>query len=204
MRIPTLRHYSLSIAAALIALPTCMVSQAQTSSQPSTLYSTDAVLTHALNSTNAKMGQTVTAKLTDDVKTTGAMELPKGTLLLGKVDQVQDSSSNGGCTLSLVFDRAQIGKGHEIPIKATLLGAYPPPVYSYDGVASSMATQPSSISGDHTVDQGPGMLNGVSLASAVKSSVSGVFTSTNRSIKLRNGTRLQVAIAPMMSATGND
>ena len=204
MRVPTLRRYSLSIAAALIALPSYMQLQAQASPQPSTLYSADAVLTGALNSTSAKMGQTVTAKLTGDVKTTESMELPKGTLLIGKVDQVQNSSSNGGSTLSLIFDRAQIGKGHEIPIKATLLGAYPPPVYNYDGAASSMAMQPSTISSDRTVDQGPGILSDVSLTSAVKSNVSGVFTSANRSIKLQNGTRLQVAVAPMTSAIASN
>ena len=77
-------------------------------------------------------------------------------------------------------------------------------MYNYDGTASSMMTQPSAISSDRTVDQGPGILSGVSLTSTVKSNVSGVFTSANRSIQLQSGTRLQVAVAPMTSATANN
>jgi hypothetical protein len=197
-----LRSYALGVAAALITIPGYVAVQAQASPQPTTLYSADAELTHALNSNNAKMGQAVTAKLTNNVSA-GSVNLPKGTVLLGKVDQVQ-KESNGGTTLGIVFDRAQVSKGHEIAIKATLLGAYPPPVYDdeagYQGSGLNMTAQPATVASDHTVQQDAGTLNGVSLTSAVKSDLSGVFASSDRDIKLQSGTRLQVAIAPGNSA----
>ncbi len=206
LRSHVLRIAVLSTAAAFVTIPGSML-QAQTSPQPSTLYSADAVLTHSLNSSNAKTGQTVTAKLTGDVKTAGSMELPKGTLLIGKVDQVQHASSNGGSKISIVFDRAQIRKGQEVSIKATLLGAYPPLVYGADGssggAGSSMTAQPSTISNDHTVDQEPGALSNTSLTSVVESDASGVFANTNHSIKLESGTRLQVAVAPVHASGSN-
>lgn len=203
MKANCLHTVAIGVAAALIAIPSYAAMQAQSSSQPATLYSANAELTHALNSNNAKMGQTVTAKLTSAVKTAGSVNLPKGTLLIGKVDQVKKESS-GGAMLGIVFDRAQVSKGQDVAIKATLLGAYPPPVYNdnagYQGAGQNMLAQPATISSDHAVQQEAGILKGVSLTSAVKSNLSGVFASSDSTIKLQSGTRLQVAIAPGSSA----
>jgi len=162
------------------------------SAQSTQLFSANAVLTHSLNSNGAKMGQSVTAKLTS----AASPQLPKGTMLIGKVDQVQ--SGNGTSKLSITFNQARLGNGHEIAIKATLLGAYPPAVYSYDDTQNGAAplAQPRTVSSDEMVQQDPGTLNGIAMQSSVQSDTSGVFTSTNRNIKLDSGTLLQVAIAP--------
>ncbi len=125
MKMNHLRSYALGIAAALISVPVYAATQNQ--QQTTTFYSADAQLTHPLNSNTAKTGQAVTAKLTSDVKTSDSTELPKGAMLLGKVEQAQ--SANGGSTIGIVFNEARLRNGSEIPIKAMLLGAYPPVPY---------------------------------------------------------------------------
>ena len=67
------------------------------------------------------------AKLTSSVKTEGHTELPKGTILLGKVARCKTPNSSGKQSkISIVFNEARLSNGREVPIKATLLGAYPP------------------------------------------------------------------------------
>jgi hypothetical protein len=196
MKTNHLRTYVLGVAAALISLPICASMQAQ--SQPLDLVSASAELTHGLNSKSTRPGQSVMAKLTSTVKTNGDVELPKGTMLVGKVQEVQNANSSGDATkLSLVFNEARLSNGHQVPIKATLLAAYPPDEI---GVAQStsayMMQQPRHISSDQTVQQDPGTLGNVGLTSSVQSEVSGIFLSKSRNINLREGTRLQLAIAP--------
>lgn len=203
MKINRLQSYALGLAAALIAIPGYTALQAQTSPQPTTLYSANAQLTHPLKS-SARMGQPVAAKLTTNVQA-GSIELPSGTMLTGTVGQTDNA--NGTTTMSVVFNRAVLKSGRIIGIKATILGAYPPPVYSSDDSMNAMGeympSQPRTIPSDYTVTQEAGTLSDVSLNSAAKSDVSGVFASKNHSFKLDSGTRLQVAIAPEGSAASS-
>ena len=205
MKINPVRSYALGIAAALIAIPGFATMHA--SAQSTQLFSANAVLTHSLNSNGAKMGQSVTAKLTS----AASPELPKGTMLIGKVGQVQNASTNGTSTMSITFDQARLRNGQEVPIKAMLLGAYPPVVYNHlSGTSTYLPTQPNTVSDARTVTQKPGALNGIGMESSARSDTSAVFTSTNRNIKLENGSVLQVAIAPISgtaatsSATAGD
>ncbi|HTV06453.1 MAG TPA: hypothetical protein VME86_13885 [Acidobacteriaceae bacterium] len=164
------------------------------------LVSANALLTTRLDSKNARLGERLTAKLTGNVKAADAMELPKGTVLLGKVAHVQPSINNGPSRISVVFNQARLRNGHVIPIKATLLGAYPTSSwnsYDYTGVGGPyIGLHSHYISYDQKVDQEPGTLSHVAMRSAVQSSVSGVFSSKDRNIDLRSGTQLQFAIAP--------
>ncbi|MGH9617173.1 MAG: hypothetical protein ACRD28_10570, partial [Acidobacteriaceae bacterium] len=81
-----LRSLALGIAASLISIP-MFASQAQP--QHTNLVSANAVLMQGLNSKSTHRGQTVTAKLTSKVVASNNVDLPKGTLLTGKVAQVQ-------------------------------------------------------------------------------------------------------------------
>ncbi|MHB8392447.1 MAG: hypothetical protein ACYDBH_23175 [Acidobacteriaceae bacterium] len=204
MKMNHLRSYVLGIAAVLISVPVHAATQNQ--QQPATLYSANAQLTQSLKSSSAKVGQAVTAKLTSDLKTSDSTELPKGAMLMGKVEQVQ--SANGGSTVSIVFNEARLRNGREIPIKAMLLGAYPPvPYYSAGGSSSYLPIQPRTVPDDRSILQEPGTLRHITLRSSAKSSESGVFTSKNHSFKLDSGTRLQVAIAldgPLSATTSGE
>jgi hypothetical protein len=205
MKIRFFQSSSLAIAAALLAASG--YASAQASPGDLQLVGANATLVQDISSKNASQGEAVTAKLTSTVK--GATELPKGTVLLGKVDQVQTSTSGGPATLSIVFDQAQLRDGHQIPVKATLLGAFPSTAGNYGGYddgSSAEEVLPGSIAPDQKIDQEPGVLGGhVAMHSAVQSNTSGVFTSTDRNIDLKRGTQLQLAIAagPTAQQAGN-
>ena len=197
MKMNRLRSYALGIAAALIS-----VASMQAQPQHLKLVSANAELTQGLNTESSRQGQTVMAKLTANVTTAGPMELPKGTMLMGTVEQVQPGSGNKS-EISIVFNKARPKDGREVPIKATLLGAYPPAaVYtSGGGVGSYLPIQPRLIPSDEKVLQDPGALSNVTMKSAVQSDVSGTFLSTKDNIKLSQGTQLQLAIAPESSSS---
>lgn len=178
----------------------------QTMPEKVQLVSAGAQLAHKIDSKTARQGQTVKAKLTSSVKTGEGMKLDKGTMLIGKVEQVERGNGNGPSRLSIVFDRARLKNGRMIPVKATLLGAYPSNAGDYYAGASTNGNlipgEPHSISFQEKVDQMPGTLSHVGMHSAVQSSVSATFVSSGRSIELRKGTRLQLAIALLTGANG--
>lgn len=203
LRLSVTWKFVLAVAAALIAVPflaTPGYAASGTTVDHLQLVSASAKLTTHLDSKNARQGERVTAKLMGNVKTAESMELPKGTVLIGKVAHVQMSTDNGPAKISLVFNQARLHNGRTILIKATLLGAYPSDSwnsYNYTGVGGPYVSMEShSIPYDQKVDQEPGTLSHVAMRSAVQSPVSGVFTSKKRNIDLRRGTRLQIAIAP--------
>lgn len=176
----------------------------QNTPQNSRLISADATLIHGVNSSKAAQGQIVSAKLTSAVKTAGTTDLPKGTMLMGKVEQVRASSS-GPSQLSIVFDQARLSSGRTVPIKSTLLGAYPANAADYwvdtTNSGSLMGTQPHYIAADQKIDQEPGTLGNISLHSDAQSNASGVFMNKDGNVDLKSGTRLQIAIAPMIGAS---
>lgn len=211
MKTHFLRPTFLGVSAMLIA--TCGYAGAQTaqstqaeSSRNLQLVSASAQLTHKIDTKTAREGQTVKAKLTSNVKTVEGMKLDKGTMLLGKVEQVQRSNDNGPSRLSIVFDEARLKDGKTIPVKATLLGAYPSNAGEYYAETGTngalMPGEPYRISDEQKIDQMPGTLGHVGMHSAVQSNVSATFVSMDRNIDLKQGTRLQVAISPLTAGNG--
>ena len=197
----------LAVAAAIALLPfLAMPALAATGSTSSHLHlvSAKAKLITTLNTQRAKKGEPVTAKLMSDVKASDSMNLPKGTILLGKVEQVQRSSNKGPAKLSVVFNEAKLHNGHLVPIKATLLGAFPVSSwdsYNFTGVGGPyIGLHSGYIPDNQRVDQEAGTISHVAMHSAVQSPVSGIFSSRNRNFKLHRGTELQFAIAPMSMA----
>jgi hypothetical protein len=83
-------------------------------------------LNKGLDAKKAKQGDPVTAKLQDDVKIPDSVELPKNTVLVGHVDQVQPSQNKSDSTVQVTFDKAQLKNGQQIPIKATIMQIAPP------------------------------------------------------------------------------
>jgi hypothetical protein len=194
MNIRFSRFSSLGASAMLVA--TCGFAAAQPGS--SQLVGANASLVHSLDSKNATEGEAISAKLTSNVKSASATQLPKGTILMGKVESVE-SSSSGPSKLSVVFDEAKLPDGKTVPVKATLIGAYPPNSGNYyedtGAEGSLMAGLPKTIASDQAIDQQPGLLNHVSLTSSVQSNASGVFSSKDHAINLKKGTLLQLGIS---------
>jgi hypothetical protein len=85
-----------------------------------------AYLNKTIDAKKAKQGDPVTAKLQDDVKGSDAQALPKGTLLVGHIDQVQASENKGDSSVQVTFDKAQLKSGQQVPIKATVMQISPP------------------------------------------------------------------------------
>ncbi|HUY81427.1 MAG TPA: hypothetical protein VMU92_06855 [Acidobacteriaceae bacterium] len=181
----------------LLALPALAATGSSADHQQ--LVSANAQLTTSLNTKKLSQGARITARLTSNVKAAGSVDIPKGSVLIGKVEHVSMSRDKGPSKLSIVFNQARLHNGHTVPVKATLLAAYPSASWGSDGNAGGSYTWEQShiIPNDQKVDQEPGTLSHIAMQSAVQSPVSGVFTSKNRNIKLHRGTRFQLAIAPM-------
>lgn len=109
-------------------------------------------LNKTIDAKKAKQGDAVTAKLLDDVKVSDSMGLPKNTVLLGHLDQVQPSENKGDSSVQITFDKAQLKNGQQLAIKATIMQISPPPSVmrnqdSAPGDATAMPSSPMPSSG---------------------------------------------------------
>ncbi|HYK37550.1 hypothetical protein [Alloacidobacterium sp.] len=86
-----------------------------------------ASLSKGIDAKKAKQGDAVTARLDEAVKIPGSVELPKNTVLLGHIDQVQPSENKSDSSVQLTFDKAQLKNGQQMAIKATIMRIEPPP-----------------------------------------------------------------------------
>ncbi len=159
-------------------------------------------LDRTLDSRSAAAGQVVTAKLDGTVTTADGTKLPKGTELIGKVADVKNA--NGAASVSLVFTSAKLKDGKEIPVKATVLAAYPQSDPVADTLGGAPQPAPAQVEGDSVFDQQAGALEHVEMTSAVKDHNSGTFSSTTGNFKLLAGTGLQVGIASASTASGTN
>jgi len=151
-------------------------------------------LDKTLDSGSAKSGEPITAKLDSSVTTPDGVKLPRGTELIGQVADVK-AAQGGPVSLTLVFSSARLKDGKEIPVKATLVGAYSASEGDDATYGSmTMAPAPATVSSDDTFNQQPGALHHVALTSAVKNSDSGTFTSSTGNFKLSAGTYLQFGV----------
>ena len=189
----------LSMTFAAIVVMACSYAGAQSAPESPQLVSANALLIQNINSRNAAQGQAISAKLTSNVRVAGQTELPKGTILIGQVEQVAPSNNDGPSTLSIVFNQAKLRDGRTMPIKATLLSAYPANEGSDYGQSAALpeVVEANVIPDHESIDQEPGVLGGnVAMHSAVKENVSAVFTSKDHNVNLKHGTQFQIAIAP--------
>jgi hypothetical protein len=170
---------------------------AQDKPQATQLVEGNAKLDGRLDTKSATQGEAVTAKLTDSIKTSQGVKLPRNTRLLGHVDQVKASENGSPSTLVITFDKAQLKDGNEIAIKATIVAVSP------QGAPQGI---PMNVASDGRFLQEADSIAGVSLHSAVQDSSSGTLTGDHRNIKLGPGTELVVAIAaaPAAASSGAD
>jgi hypothetical protein len=188
------------------AQSTDQTGQAQAQSGQSwDLVGVNARLDHALDTKSAKQGETVMARLDGTVTTAGGVKLEKGTQLTGTVSQVEAAANGGPSSLTLVFTTAQTKDGKQIPVKVTLLSAFPAntntlATYGEDEVGSA----PRYVNSQESVDQESGTLNNIAMQARVQGQNSGTFTKNGGNLKLEAGTYFQVGIAPTNgNATSN-
>lgn len=209
----------LSLAAVTLALFIPQLARAKTSDKPMATRNTaqqitgesearmmvpvQAALIRDVDARKVKLGDTVRAKLSETAHLKNGTELPSGTTIIGTV-AADHLHMAGKSQLTLRFTQAKLKDGKIIPIKATIVGLFPPPSMQgyYDTVASP-GVQIADIWNDHTlqVDE-PGAVSGVDLHSAIASKNSGTLVSSkNKDIKLRAGSELALAIAAQRSAS---
>lgn len=193
MRLASWKRWSLGLA--MVGLMTAAAASAQS------LAGVTTQLDRTLDSKNAKVGEVVTAKVRETVKADG-LTLPRGTELVGKVADVK-TAQDGKVSVSLVFTEAKLKGGREIPVKATVIGAYPASAGG-DGNynATTMGPVPSQVPNNGVYTQ-QGTLGNVNLSSAVANNDSATFTS-NGHFKLEDGTYLQLGVAPTSTASGTN
>jgi hypothetical protein len=150
-----------------------------------------AVLTKTVDARKAKEGDSVEAKTTAAAKSSENVELPKGTKLIGHVTQVKSRSKDDAHSkLGVLFDKAVLKSGREIPFQALISSATAPKPTSMStdadmnaGIAASSAANHPSMGASPVGGLGGGALSTVgntagSLGSAASQTVGNVAGST--------------------------
>jgi hypothetical protein len=112
-----------------------------------------AELTKPIDAKKVKSGDEVTAKLTQDVKSSdGTVVMHKGSKLVGHVTEAQaKSKGNAESKLGIVFDKAVLKGGQEMAFNGTIQALAPP----VQGAAS--------VAGDESGSLGSGLGNGTAM-----------------------------------------
>jgi hypothetical protein len=115
-----------------------------------------AVLDKIVHPKKVSVGDAVTARLTEPTKLKDGTELPKGTHIVGKVTEIKvKADKEGPSRLGLLFDKAQLKDGKEVPLTMALVSVAPrwepggvDPVAADNGSASAgRVTQMSQAAG---------------------------------------------------------
>lgn len=133
----------------------------------------NAELVSSIDSKKVKPGDAVNARTTTDLKTTdGRTILPKGTKITGHVTQA--SARNAGqpdSSLGMLFDKAILKSGQEIPLNASVQAVGAPPSSAFDTnqtpAGEPVGGSPSAPgNGGQATARGAGGMNSSSSASA--------------------------------------
>ena len=203
----SLRNLSLGMATASFLLAASALAQSSQSSQMSgqqwQLNGVNARLDHALNAGSAQVGQSVEVRLDRAMKTAGGTAFPAGTEVWGRVEKVQASENGGPSMVTLRFTTAQAKNGQKVPVKVTVIGAFPAGARtSYvNSMGGTLPPAPRHISDHDKYTQEPGLLHDIEMKSAVQGQNSATFTDRSGNVKLNQGTYLQLAIAPQNNVT---
>ena len=155
-----------------------------------------AELKNTIDAKNAQDGQEFQAILNDKVELKNGQELPRGTVLVGKIvtDQVHAS---GKSKLTLRFTQARLKDGKMVPIKAMITGAYSQsdPEAQYGSGWTPSQLQIEQLSAIHS---------GLDLHSSVTARNSGMFEAAKKDdVKLDRGSNFSLAIAPGRNSRAN-
>ncbi len=127
-----------------------------------------ATLDKIVHPKKAKVGDEVVARMTEPTKLKDGTELPKGTRIIGKVTDIKmKADKEGPSKLGLLFDKAQLKDGKEVPLSMALVSVAPhweqgsvDPVAAENGAASAgRVSQMSSAEGRSAGSAGSDTLN---------------------------------------------
>ena len=166
-----------------------------------------------LDTKSAKVGDTITAKTLSPLALKNGATVPKGSILTGKVSEVQSKSTgNGTASITVVFDQIQPGKkAAPIAIHGVLVGVAPKPNLSdAPGGTSSLPTTMGSTQTSPTLEaqlgysnDATGGMQGVPMGSSVRDvalssptdkTTPDTLTSSKKDFKLESGMRISVEL----------
>jgi len=157
-------------------------------------------LVKRLDAKKMQPGKQFQATLNKTIYLKNGPELPRGTKLIGTV-AVDHMQAGGTSRLALRFSKAELKNGKIVPIKAMIVGVFPPSFDSFDYYAN-LTDPAANIWTNKTlqIDQ-IGALSGTDLHSRIAGSNSGVLVSTKKDdVKLDAGSRFDLAIAARTSS----
>jgi hypothetical protein len=89
--------------------------------------SVNAVLSKPLDSERSKPGDPVSARTTQAVKTEDGILIPAGSQLTGHIAPARDGGGAAGSSIALMFERAVMKDGHEVPLRRVAIRALAAP-----------------------------------------------------------------------------
>lgn len=190
----SLKHLALGVSTGLLGFSAA--AYAQPANQNYQLVGVNARLVTSINTDTVKAGQAVEAKLDGSVTTSDGVKLERGTELLGTVADATPSADRSQASLTLVFTTAQLKDGKKVPVKVTLLAAYPASEADDATYGDSLVgPAPQHVDPQQTVLQEPGLLSNVEMKSAVQGEDSATFSKAKGNFRLSAGTYFQLGIA---------
>jgi hypothetical protein len=159
------------------------------------------VLSDTVDARKCKPGDPVKAKTSEDVKAGGVVVIPRGAKLMGHVTEAQPAAKSGEqARLGLVFDRADLKDGRQIPLHTTFYALAAPEGASSDrgssldggfgggsaavgNMVSAASTTPSDDSStlgprrtrQEELKPSPGAIGGLNSSGTLYASSRGVF-----------------------------
>jgi hypothetical protein len=140
-----------------------------------------AVLNKSVDAKKAKQGDEVTAKTTEDLRASSGLNIPKGSKLVGHVSEVKAyEKGKSGSMVAIVFDKALVKGGQEVPIHATIQALAAPVQMSMPQETGEPAGPPT---GGGSPGQGGGLAGGAahtagSAVGSVADTAGGVASNT--------------------------
>lgn len=156
-----------------------------------TMVPAEADLRRNIDARKVQPGSDFSAVLTQSARLKNGSDLPRGTTLIGQVEQ-DKSQPDGGTVLALRFTSARLKDGQQIPIRATIVNVAPPVASDSYGADSGQMASPwdgKTLQFDQI-----GVESGAELHSRIAGGNSGTFVSSKKDVRLVNGSQLTLAI----------
>ncbi|HLI63515.1 MAG TPA: hypothetical protein VKV05_08945 [Terriglobales bacterium] len=199
-----------SLAFVLLASSMCLAQQATSSTPAATQHLATAGQQHGvftvelakdINSKKLKVGDPIEAKVFSAIDVSNGTTIPPGSQIIGHVTEVTlRSKGSEQSTLGIAFDKIQLAKGEEIPIKGFIQAMAPNPNkplntggYIEYGNSLNMQTQRPPAPPSSSQQQVPLLNNestGVLGIKGLQLDKNGVLTSNAKEIKIDSGTRM--------------
>lgn len=160
-------------------------------------------LVKRLDAKKLQSGKQFQATLNKTIYLKNGPALPRGTKLIGTV-AVDHMQAGGTSRLALRFSKAELKNGKIVPIKATIVGVFPPALNSFDYYANLNDSAANFWTNKTLQIDQIGALSGTDLHSKIASNNSGVLVSTKKDdVKLDAGSRIDLAIAARTTSQHN-